>query len=597
MTKLSLTSLANLQNEQTAVSTINANSAATATALENTLSRDGTSPNQMNGTIDMNSNHIINLPAPASTHEPARVEDMGPLITALLPSLVPTSIPIGVTAVTGRANVKSFGAVGDGTTDDTVAIQAAITSLILGGGEVYFPQGKYVISASLNVNYNNVAFRGMGEEISTIFAKNNANIVSMINWNNAFGEVSDLTIDGNRGNNGTLSDVLNPNTTGITLLAPNFILKRVEIKNVNLQGLIGGVAAQYFTAQNCYLHHNGRSTGGYGAGIKFVGGPSFIQILGCNFESNYGLTVPGTDTGSYGGGGIALDAFNCIVDSCTFLNNYNGGGTAVAENGAAGQQRFWILSNNNILTTGEPALSGVSGFELTGLAYTIVGNMMFQGKGWGVAYDLTIGNFCGDTVISGNTFIGLGQAGVGMLETGGGGGARNITITGNKFKGAAGVQAGVLSSGIVVTGNNFAEVTSPIIGAIPTTEIVVKNNYPLNTGVPWSSTSSIAFAPTGSGAVNCNGTCYYQINGKTATVCIVVNCVTSSGTGALQITNLPFTVTTACGLSGKGHLVSGKTVYGLINASSTSMLVNNFDSTFPVAAGELLVLNGTVQIN
>lgn len=34
-----------------------------ATALENTLSRDGTSPNMMTANIDMNSNKIINLPA------------------------------------------------------------------------------------------------------------------------------------------------------------------------------------------------------------------------------------------------------------------------------------------------------------------------------------------------------------------------------------------------------------------------------------------------------------------------------------------------------------------------------------------------------
>ena len=45
-------------------------------ALENTLSRDGTSPNQMGADLDMNSNRIINLPAPLSPTEPARLGDL-----------------------------------------------------------------------------------------------------------------------------------------------------------------------------------------------------------------------------------------------------------------------------------------------------------------------------------------------------------------------------------------------------------------------------------------------------------------------------------------------------------------------------------------
>jgi polygalacturonase len=38
-------------------------------------------------------------------------------------------------------SVKDFGAVGDGTTDDTAAIQAAIDSLSATGGIVFIPKG------------------------------------------------------------------------------------------------------------------------------------------------------------------------------------------------------------------------------------------------------------------------------------------------------------------------------------------------------------------------------------------------------------------------------------------------------------------------
>jgi len=46
-------------------------------------------------------------------------------------------------------SVKDFGAVGDGTTDDTAAIQAAINSQPSTGGCVYFPIGKYLITSAI----------------------------------------------------------------------------------------------------------------------------------------------------------------------------------------------------------------------------------------------------------------------------------------------------------------------------------------------------------------------------------------------------------------------------------------------------------------
>ena len=61
MPKLTLTDLANLQNETTATSAINANNTAIENAIENTLSRDGTTPNTMEADLDMNNNDINNL--------------------------------------------------------------------------------------------------------------------------------------------------------------------------------------------------------------------------------------------------------------------------------------------------------------------------------------------------------------------------------------------------------------------------------------------------------------------------------------------------------------------------------------------------------
>ena len=60
-------------------------------------------------------------------------------------------------------NVKAYGAKGDGTTDDTVAVQAALTACDTTGGTVYFPGGTYVLGV-LNVSSRTTV---LGSGIST----------------------------------------------------------------------------------------------------------------------------------------------------------------------------------------------------------------------------------------------------------------------------------------------------------------------------------------------------------------------------------------------------------------------------------------------
>lgn len=75
MSKLTLNNVGNLIDATTAATTINDNSAAIVAAMENTLSRDGTSPNQMESDLDMNSNKILNLPKATSDTEPLRKKE------------------------------------------------------------------------------------------------------------------------------------------------------------------------------------------------------------------------------------------------------------------------------------------------------------------------------------------------------------------------------------------------------------------------------------------------------------------------------------------------------------------------------------------
>ena len=98
------------------------------------------------------------------------------------------------------ANVKTYGAVGDGVTNDTAAFNAALTSLATaGGGRCLVPKGTYLISATTNPAItshvsSNVHLVGEGREVSILkiagIPAGNFLFCSGDNWS-----VEDLTID------------------------------------------------------------------------------------------------------------------------------------------------------------------------------------------------------------------------------------------------------------------------------------------------------------------------------------------------------------------------------------------------------------------
>lgn len=49
-------------------------------------------------------------------------------------------------------NIRDFGAVGDGTTDDTTAILTAINRTVVNGGVLYIPTGNYLVQGTLNIH-------------------------------------------------------------------------------------------------------------------------------------------------------------------------------------------------------------------------------------------------------------------------------------------------------------------------------------------------------------------------------------------------------------------------------------------------------------
>lgn len=92
--KIVLANIASFQNDSTAAIAYNNNNALITAAINNILSRDGTSPNQMGAALDMNSFEILNLPAPTTPTSPVRLQD----ITGIVPPTPPTPPPVTFTS-------------------------------------------------------------------------------------------------------------------------------------------------------------------------------------------------------------------------------------------------------------------------------------------------------------------------------------------------------------------------------------------------------------------------------------------------------------------------------------------------------------------
>lgn len=133
---------------------------------------------------------------------------------------------LGVTVGTAFANVKDpvYGAKGDGVTNDTAAIQAAIDAVELaGGGVVLIPYGTYLVNAALTIDNpggNGVVILGVGApNIQTTVS--NANVFTITGATNC--QIKDVLID--------VATSVGANSTGyaISIAADGVVLDNVKV--------------------------------------------------------------------------------------------------------------------------------------------------------------------------------------------------------------------------------------------------------------------------------------------------------------------------------------------------------------------------------
>jgi hypothetical protein len=169
------------------------------TALTNSLASDGQTV--ATGSLQMGNNKITNL---ANGTASADATNYSQLIAA--PFLQNGTGAVATTVQTKLqqyVSIKDFGAIGDGTTNDATAIQAAIDAVSTsGGGQVLVPAGDYSISTTTINMATNVSLVGQGQGSNGFSAQTRASrliysgTASAIKFANcACSNISNLTID------------------------------------------------------------------------------------------------------------------------------------------------------------------------------------------------------------------------------------------------------------------------------------------------------------------------------------------------------------------------------------------------------------------
>jgi hypothetical protein len=296
------------------------------------------------------------------------------------------------------ASVKDFGAVGDGVTNDTVAIQAACNT----ASAIFFPSGTYLVN-NLDIPSDTCLY-GADNEKSIIKRINNGTGNTFIGVSNKSNiKFSNLQIDGNKDNQTNAAH------------------------NISIFG------CEQATVEYCLIKNAKAVSGGFGAGIAFVEGTNDSEVEQSLVSFN---TIESCDNaGIY----ISKDSFISITDN---LLKSNSDGVVVINfvfPPVQYVQNYFTITNNRCLFNTGTGIRFVGFYTGGTSSFPIQGPGMPPQKG---------------VVISNNICKSNGQYGIAYQGYG-------ATITGNfvEANGTTSSDGGILVNawGTTVTGNSVLD--------------------------------------------------------------------------------------------------------------------------------------------
>lgn len=209
--------------------------------LLQTHASDGTLKSSSVGQDQLTSNAVTTTSIADSSISTAKLQDDS-VTSAKLDALTRASITAGANAVqkgTLAFNVKDYGATGNGTTDDTAAIQTAINASSQ-GSRVYFPPGTYIVSDTINMKKSRYYF-GADRELSTIKQANGANLDAVMaseGWLSSSATTSDNPIHiSHLGINGNKANQTGGSGHGLAVITFWCQIEHLEIINTRGNGL------------------------------------------------------------------------------------------------------------------------------------------------------------------------------------------------------------------------------------------------------------------------------------------------------------------------------------------------------------------------
>ncbi|MBA1244267.1 putative Ig domain-containing protein [Pseudomonas japonica] len=287
-------------------------------------------------------------------------------------------------------NVKDFGAVGDGVTDDTAAIQATIdAAAAAGGGTVFVPTGTFIVSAGEEPSdgclmlKSNVYMEGAGAGLTTVKVADGSDTKITGVIRSAYGEethdfgLSNLTIDGNRDNTtGKIDGWFNGYIPGKDGHDSNVTLSGVEIKDCSGYGFDPHEQTINMLIENCVSHGNGLDgfVADYMIDTKYVNNVAYDNDRhGFNIvTSTNDFTMTGNVAYGNGGNGIVVQRGSENIPS-PYDVTIEGG--SVYNNGAEG---VLVKLSSDVTVTGVNIHdNGGSGVRIYGSTdVTITGNTL-----------------------------------------------------------------------------------------------------------------------------------------------------------------------------------------------------------------------------
>jgi hypothetical protein len=213
-----------------------------------------------------------------------------------------------------------FGAVFDGSTDDTVALQAAFDAAASTGKTLILPPGTAIVGLTLPVD-SPITVIGSGRRSTTLKAANGLNnyVISFSGGSPGAGIIgahfADFAIDGNSANQ----------TAGGGILADGAVqcsFERLHITSsynwgLKLGSITGGAFGHHNRVVNC-LFDQGGSSAGFGGGVWMTSSDE-NWFIGTDFEYLGGTSAPvgSTPVMLYDQAGLQH------IVSCNFVQGYN----------------------------------------------------------------------------------------------------------------------------------------------------------------------------------------------------------------------------------------------------------------------------------